>query len=132
MIDHLPLDHSDWKKCRDRITPSQRETDRVFIADSDAMHAAELQQVLESFGIRVAVFPDEKSIIEMIEKDCPDLMVLVPRSPAALRDALASVGSMVKHMERQPELLFLLRWMPQGPADRLLGDRWNVQVLHER
>jgi hypothetical protein len=49
-----------------------------------------------------------------------------------LGDALASVHSVVKHLERQPEILFLLRWEPRGLTERLVGDRWNVQVLYER
>ena len=59
-------------------------------------------------------------------------MIVVPRSPMTLGDMLASVHSAARHLERQPELLFVLRWTPRGPAERLLCDRWNAQVLYER
>ena len=106
--------------------------ERVIIVDSDAVHAAELQRGLESVGCEVAVCGDAKSDFELIRSVCPELVVVVPRSPMTLGDALASVHSVVKHLERQPEILFLLRWEPRGLTERLVGDRWNVQVLYER
>jgi CheY-like chemotaxis protein len=106
--------------------------ERVLIVDSDEVHAAELQHALESVGCEVAVYGDAKNDLEMIRSVCPELVVVVPRSPMRLVDALASVHSAVKYLERQPELLFVLRWTPRGPAERLLGDRWNAQVLYER
>lgn len=105
--------------------------EQVFIVDSDAVHAAELQRALESVGCEVAVYGDAKNDLEMIRSVCPELVVVVPRSPMRLGDALASVHSAVKHLESRPELLFVLRWRPRGPAERLLGDRWNAQVLYE-
>lgn len=104
----------------------------VFIIDPDAAHAAELQQVLESAGYPIVVYRNNRSVSAPITEDRPDLVVVVPASPVALRDALASARSAVKHLERQPELLFVLRWTPRGPSERILGDRWNVQVLYER
>jgi CheY-like chemotaxis protein len=106
--------------------------ERVLIFDPDAVHAAELQRAVESVGYEVTVYRDEKNALEMIGDVCADLVIVVPRSPVTLGDALASVHSAVKYLECQPELLFVLRWTPRGPAERLLGDRWNVQVLYER
>jgi ActR/RegA family two-component response regulator len=106
--------------------------ERVLIVDSDAVHAAELQRALESVGCEVVVYGDARNDLEMIRSVCPDLVVVIPRSPMTLGDALASVHSAVKHLERHPELLYVLRWTPRGPAERLMGERWNVQVLYER
>lgn len=106
--------------------------DNVLILDSDSKHAAKLQRALESVGCEVAVCGDAKNGIEMIRSVCPELVVVVPHSPRTLGDALASVHSAVKQLERQPELLFVLRWTPRGFAKRLLGDRWNAQVFYER
>jgi ActR/RegA family two-component response regulator len=106
--------------------------ERVIIIDSDSVHAAELQRALESVDCEVAVYGDAKNDFELIRSVCPELVVVVPRSPMRLGDALVSVHSALKHLERQPDLLFVLRWLPRGPAERLLGDRWDAQVLYER
>jgi CheY-like chemotaxis protein len=106
--------------------------ERVLIVDPDAMHAAELQGTLEGVGYQATVCSDEKTVCETIKENCPDLVVVVPRSPVALSDTLAFARSAMMHLERQPELLFLLRWTCRGPAERLLADRWNAQVLYER
>jgi CheY-like chemotaxis protein len=106
--------------------------ERVFIIDPDTIHAALLRLLLESFGYQVAACEDERSVLEPIKENGPDLLVVVPRSPVTLQGALESARLAVKNLERQPELLFVLRWTQRGPADRLLGDRWNVQVLYER
>ena len=105
---------------------------RVIIVDPDAVHAAELQLCLETFGYEVAVCANEKNGLAIIKENVPDLVVMVPRSPLTFGDALSSVSSAFKDWERRPELVFLLRWKRRGPAERLLGDRWNVQVLYER
>lgn len=106
--------------------------DQVCIVDSDALHAADLQCSLKSAGYEVTVYADTKDGMEIIKENRPDLVVVVPRSPVALDKALSSLSAAVTHLERRPEILFLLRWKPRGPAERLLGDRWNVQVLYER
>ncbi len=106
--------------------------DHVLIFDSDSKHAAELRRGLESVGCEVGVYGDAKDDLELIRSVCPELVLVVPRTPMTLEDALASVHSAVRHLERQPELLFVLRWTPRGIVERLLGDRWNVQVLYER
>jgi AmiR/NasT family two-component response regulator len=106
--------------------------ERVFIIDPDAIHAAALQRALESACREVAVYGDTRNSLEMTKRVRPEIVIVVPRSPMALGDALASVYSAVKQMERRPELLFVLRWTPRGLAERLLGDRWNAQVLYER
>ncbi len=104
----------------------------AIIIDSDMSHATELQHALKSIGCKAMVYSDNKIALEMIERHRPDLVIVVPRSPMTLADALLSVRTAVKHLEIQPELLFVLRWTPRGPAERLLGDRWKVQVVYER
>jgi CheY-like chemotaxis protein len=106
--------------------------ERVLIVDPDGVHAAELQRSLESVGCEVAVHGNQKDALDIIRNDCPDIVVMVPRSPMTLSDALASARSAMRHLEFPPELLFVLRWSRRGPAERLLGHRWNVQVLYER
>ena len=106
--------------------------EHVCIVDSDALHAAELQRSLESIGYEVTVYAHEKDGIEMMKEIHPDLVVVVPRSPVTFGEALSSFSSVVRHLGQRPEILFLLRGKPRGPAERLLGDRWNVQVLNER
>ncbi len=106
--------------------------DLVLIVDPDAVHAAELRQALEFVGCEVAVYGDAKNALEMIRSVCPELVVVVPRSPMTLADALASMHSAVNHLECQPELLFVLRWKSGSLAERLLGDRWDAQVIYER
>jgi DNA-binding response OmpR family regulator len=105
---------------------------RILVIDSDATHASELQRALESISCNVTVCGDSTRAFGMIGRHHPDLVVVVPRSPMELADALASVRSVVRHSERRPEFLFVLRWTSRGPAERLLGDRWNVQVIYER
>lgn len=106
--------------------------ERVLIIDPDAMHAAELQDGMEAIGYDTTTFPDMRNALGAIKEGCLDLIVVVPRSSLSLPDALTSVGSALKDLVRPPEILFLLRWKPRGPAERLLGDRWSVQVLYER
>ena len=106
--------------------------ERVLIVDPDEIHASELEQALGAMGYETAVSPDQKSALELIKKCWPDLVLVVPRSAAALSDTMASTRSTMRDLEWHPELLFLLRWAPRGPAERLLGDRWNVQVLYAR
>lgn len=106
--------------------------ERVLIVDSDAVHAAELRRALESVGYEVAVHGGAKKDLEIIKSVCPELVIVIPRSPMILGDALASVHSAVKPLEYQPELLFVLRWMHRSLAERLLADRWNARVLYEQ
>lgn len=106
--------------------------ERVLIADADVIHAEELQQVLESIGYRVAICARETSAAAIIKSDCPDLVIIVPHSSGTFGDAIALARSAAQHLHQLPEFLFVLRWTPRGPAERLMGDRWNVQVLYER
>jgi CheY-like chemotaxis protein len=106
--------------------------EQVLIVDPDPVHAAELQRTLESEGYRTTVCADERNALELLQKDRSDLVIMVPRSPVTFGDMLASAGAAVRHLQRRPELLFVLRWTPRGPAERLMGDRSNVQVLYER
>jgi len=106
--------------------------ERVLIVDPDAVRAAELQETLEGVGYEATVCSDERNVCETIRENCPDLVVVVPRSPVSLGDTLAVARSAMDHLELPPELLFLLRWTCRGPAERLLADRWNAQVLYER
>lgn len=114
------------------IDRDRGQAGRVFIVDSDAAHAAALRHALESVGYDVAAYANERNVLEIIEGDCPDLVIMVPRSPATFGDALAATRTAVEQLEIRPELLFVLRWTPRGPAERLLGDRWKVQVIYER
>lgn len=110
----------------------REERPSVLIVDPDPVHAEELQGILLSAGYGVVVCPDERDAFEMMREDGSDLVIVVPRSPVTLPDALASARRATGYLERCPEFLFVLRWTPQGPAERLMGDRWNVQVLYER
>lgn len=105
--------------------------ERVLIVDPYAVHAAELERVLESAGYGVTVCAAERIALDMLQKDRSDLVIMVPRSPVTLGDTLASTRAAMKILEKQPELLFVLRWTPRGPVERLMGDRWNARVFYE-
>jgi CheY-like chemotaxis protein len=105
--------------------------EHVLIVDPDAVHAAGLMSALQSTGCEVAVHRSATNILELIRTFRPEIVIVVPNSPVTLGNVLASVDSAVEHLDCRPEILCVLRWTPQGVGERLMCDRWNVQVLYE-
>ena len=106
--------------------------ERILIVDSDRAHSTEVEQVLRCAGYETKVCTEASDAVQILKDDSFDVVVVVPRSKAMLHDDLMSLCPKMKYLNLQPDLLFLLRWKPSGPAERLLGDRWNVQVQYER
>lgn len=106
--------------------------DRVLIVDPDPAHAENLQEALVAAGCKASVHPDQRNAIEEITAQSADIVVIVPRSRSWWKQDLKHLRDTLSKLDNQPEMLCLLRWDSEGPADRLYGDQLNVRVLHER
>ena len=104
----------------------------LVIFDSDPVHAENLKEALVAAGCKVSVHPDQRNALEAVPAQSVDAVVIVPRSRSWWMQDLRRLRDVFTYLDNPPDILCLLRWHPDGPADRLYGDQLNVKVLHER
>ena len=106
--------------------------DKILLVDPDPNHSSDLECALRLQNCRVSVCTEQLSAIQATTIQGVDLIVSVSRSRAMWRKELESFCGALYSLERRPAILCVLRWPPDGPDDRLFGDRLHVRVLHER
>jgi hypothetical protein len=106
--------------------------DDVVIVDSDPAHAENLKDALEAAGCKVSLYSYQRNVVDAVAVQYVDAVVIVPRSRSWWMHDLKHLRDALINLDGLPEILCLLRWHSEGPADRLYGDQLNVRVLHER
>lgn len=106
--------------------------DNILIFDTDASHADTLAKALTLVGFQASVVGTREAVIAAVKQGGVDLVIIVPRSPSWWRSDLKSFCKAIRDVADRPETVCVLRWLPNGPSDRLYGDELNIEVLHER
>jgi hypothetical protein len=113
-------------------TKANRAMDSVVIFDSDPVHAENLKEALVAAGCQVSVHPNQRNAAEAVAVQTVDAVVIVYESRSWWMRDLKRLRDAFTNLDTIPEVVCLLRWPSQGPADRLYGDQLNVRVIHER
>ncbi len=106
--------------------------DQVLIVDSDPIHAAELEDALQTVNCRVLVCSEQESALNAIRAEHFCLVIIVPPSPSVWRKDTGSFCDAVRRLGRMPEIVCVLRGPYKGPGERLYGDKLGVRVIHAR
>ncbi len=79
----------------------------------------------------IEVFADEEiALANRVDEDI-DVLIVVPPERLLWKEQLRNTYGAIKVWRNRPALLCVLRWAPQGPADRLFGDSLSMEVQHE-
>lgn len=106
--------------------------DRILILDNDAAHADALVRALRRMDRSIETCADTRLAIAKCLTDATDVLIVVPASPRDWKEQLSATCATLKSRVDHPAVLCVLRWMPQGPMDRLFGDALGIEVQHER
>jgi DNA-binding response OmpR family regulator len=105
--------------------------DKVLILDADPIHAADLEDALDTVNCKVLVCAEQGAALNAIRTEFVDLVVMVPLSPMRWRRDAKSLCDAMSQLEEWPRIICVLRGPYRGPAERLYGDRLNIKVMYE-
>jgi hypothetical protein len=108
-----------------------RPQKKVLLLDGDAIHSKILAEALEASGLFVILSHTRQSSLELLKQEHFDFAIVVFRSRAWWKEELRCFCDSIWSRDRTTQVVCVLRWIPDGPDDRLFGDTLNVGVLHE-
>jgi DNA-binding NtrC family response regulator len=113
-------------------TRIKRAMERVLIIDPEHTRAENLKEALMDLGFKVSIHADQRNAVVALAAHNADAVVIVPGSRCAWMKDLKHLREALTILDDLPEILCLLHWPSEGPADRLYGEQLDVKVLHER
>lgn len=105
--------------------------DRILILDSDPDHAQSLAASLRRADRSVETHVNGFEAPGTLRADDIDILIVVPPARILWHEQVRAICMSLIPQFNRPAVLCVLRWAPQGPADRLLGDSLGVEVQHE-
>jgi DNA-binding response OmpR family regulator len=105
--------------------------DRILIIDRDPDHAEALMASLCRAGRSIETCSDERIAFAIPNANQIDVLIVVPPGRSSWKEQVREIRTALKTRFNRPAVLCVLRWAPQGPADRLFGDSLGVEVQHE-
>ncbi len=106
--------------------------DRILILDNDAAHADALVRALRRIDRSIEACGDTRLAITKCLTEATDVLIVVPASPHDWKEQLSTTCASLKSRVDHAAVLCVLRWLPQGPMDRLFGDALGIEVQYER
>lgn len=105
--------------------------DRILILDRDPHHADALAASLRRADRSIERYADQRIAFANSNACEIDVVIVVPPARDSWKEQVRAICMDLKTRSDSPAVLCILRWAPQGPADRLFGDLLGVEVQHE-